>query len=141
MGFFHGLLVFIAVVTAVLLVLIILLQKTKDEGLGLAFGAGVGESLFGSRAGNVLTKITIVLAVVFLLDTLILGYMAAGTISTGSVTDQLPAERSAPVQPGAPGALPAMPGLPEAPAPATPVPAVPVPAPSEPAPVQAPAAP
>jgi preprotein translocase subunit SecG len=109
MGFIHGLLVFIEIVTAVLLVAIILLQKTKDEGLGLAFGAGVGETLFGSRAGNVLTKITIGLAVIFLVDTLMLGYIAAGKISTGSVTDQLPMERSAPTQPGPVGGLPAMP--------------------------------
>ncbi len=104
----HGLLVFILVVTALLLVGIILLQKTKDEGLGLAFGAGVGETLFGSRAGNVLTKITIGLAVVFLVDTLILGYMASGKVSSGSVTDVLPAT-SLPVQAAPSGALPALP--------------------------------
>ena len=109
MGFIHGLLVFIEIVTAVLLVAIILLQKTKDEGLGLAVGAGVGETLFGSRAGNVLTKITIGLAVIFLVDTLILGYIAAGKITSGSVTDQLPMERSAPAQPGPAGGIPAMP--------------------------------
>ncbi len=109
MSFIHGLLVFIEIVTAVLLVAIILLQKTKDEGLGLAFGAGVGETLFGSRAGNVLTKITIGLAVIFLVDTLILGYIASGKITSGSVTDQLPQERSAPAQPGPMGGLPAMP--------------------------------
>jgi preprotein translocase subunit SecG len=120
MGFFHGLLVFIEVVTAVLLVAIILLQKTKDEGLGLAFGAGVGESLFGSRAGNVLTKITIGLAIVFLVDTLILGYIASGSIATGSVTDQLPVERSAPAQPGPLGGIPANPGIPPVQTPAAP---------------------
>jgi len=103
-----GLLIFIEVVTALLLIGIILLQKTKDEGLGLAFGAGVGESLFGSRAGNVLTKITIGLAVVFLSDTLLIGYMSAGTVRSGSVTDQLPADRSAPAAPmgAAPASIP-----------------------------------
>lgn len=113
MGFFHGLLIFIEIVSAVLLIAIILLQKTKDEGLGLAFGAGVGETLFGSRAGNVLTKITIGLAVVFLIDTLILGYLASGTVTSGSVTDRLPATApastpiSAPALPGLPSAVPA----------------------------------
>jgi len=115
MGFIHGLLVFIEIVTAVLLVAIILLQKIKDEGLGLAFGAGVGETLFGSRAGNVLTKITIGLAVIFLVDTLILGYIAAGKITSGSVTDQLPMEHSAPAQSGPMGGLPAMPAPARAP--------------------------
>ena len=110
MGFLHGLLIFVEVISALLLIALILLQKTKDEGLGLAFGAGVGETLFGSRAGNVLTKITIVLAVVFLLDTLWLGYLASGTVTSGSVTDKLPASvpvQSAPAVPGLPSALPA----------------------------------
>lgn len=121
MGFFHGLLIFIEVISALLLITLILVQKTKDEGLGLAFGAGVGETLFGSRAGNVLTKITIVLAVVFLIDTLWLGYLASGTVTSGSVTDRLPA--SAPAQSApAPSAMPAMPAPADssAPAPASP---------------------
>ncbi len=109
MGFIKGLLIFIEIATALLLIGFILLQKTKDEGLGLAFGAGVGESLFGSRAGNVLTKITIGLAVVFLADTLILGYMSSGTVSSGSVIDQVPMERAAPAKAGPSGGLPAMP--------------------------------
>lgn len=124
MGFFHGFLVFILVVTALLLVGIILLQKTKDEGLGLAFGAGVGETLFGSRAGNVLTKITIGLAVVFLVDTLILGYMASGTVSNGSVTDHIPAS-SLPVQSAPSGALPALPASGDIPAATPQTPAAP----------------
>lgn len=103
---FVGFLIFIEVVTALLLIGIILLQKTKDEGLGLAFGAGVGESLFGSRAGNVLTKITIGLAVVFLADTLMIGYLSAGSVRSGSVTDQLPAEQAAPVAPSGAAPMP-----------------------------------
>ena len=139
MGFFHGLLIVIEVVSALLLIGFILLQKTKDEGLGLAFGAGVGETLFGSRAGNVLTKITIGLAVIFLVDTLMLGYMASGTMSSGSVVDRLPS--SAPARQGAApiSGLPAMPAPEAAPvANETAVPAAPAPVT---APVQAPASP
>lgn len=109
MGFFKGLLIFIEVSTALLLVGFILLQKTKDEGLGLAFGAGVGETLFGSRAGNVLTKITIGLAIVFLADTLMLGYLSSGTVANGSVMDQMPSDRVLPVKSAPAGGLPAMP--------------------------------
>ena len=109
MGFFKGVLIFIEIVSALLLVGFILLQKTKDEGLGLACGAGVGETLFGSRAGNVLTKITVGLAIVFLADTLILGYLSSGSVANGSVMDQMPVENTVPVKPGPAGALPAMP--------------------------------
>ena len=46
-------------------------------GPGLAFGAGAGESLFGARAGNVLSKATVVLGIVFLASTLFLGILFA----------------------------------------------------------------
>lgn len=97
-GFLYGFLIFIEILSSLLLIGIILLQKTKDEGLGLAFGAGVGETLFGSRAGNVLTKITVTLAGIFLLNTLAIGYIAAGKAGTGSVIDRLPVQQAAPMQ-------------------------------------------
>ena len=97
-GFLYGFLIFIEIVSALLLIGIILLQKTKDEGLGLAFGAGVGETLFGSRAGNVLTKITETLAGIFLLNTLAIGYIAAGRAGSGSVIDRIPVQQAAPMQ-------------------------------------------
>jgi preprotein translocase subunit SecG len=92
MGFLKVLLVVIEFFTALLLVAVILVQKSKDEGLGLAFGAGVGESLFGSRAGNVLTRITIVLTMVFLLNTLFLGMVSTKSRGEQSVVDRLPAQ-------------------------------------------------
>jgi preprotein translocase subunit SecG len=98
MGVLKVLLVLIEVTSGLLLVGVILLQKSKDSGLGLAFGAGVGETLFGSRAGNVLTKITIGLGIVFLLNTLWLSYMMSGVSSRGSITDSLPNQTAAPVQ-------------------------------------------
>lgn len=97
-GFLYGFLIFIEILSSLLLIGIILLQKTKDEGLGMAFGAGVGETLFGSRAGNVLTKITVTLAGIFLLNTLAIGYVAAGRVGSGSVIDRLPVQQSMPVQ-------------------------------------------
>jgi len=139
----HGLLIFIEIISALLLITFILLQKTKDEGLGLAFGAGVGETLFGSRAGNVLTKITIGLAVVFLADTLLLGYLASGTVSSGSITDRLPASAPALPGPGPVSGLPAAMPTPEAapPAESTAVESPAVPAPTATPVVPAPSAP
>jgi preprotein translocase subunit SecG len=133
----------IEVITSILLIGVILLQKSKDEGLGLAFGAGVGETLFGSRAGNVLTKITIGLAVVFLVNTLLIGIVLRSGTTSGSVTDRLPSEQAAPaptagpeqgtalpeggvpVPESAPVAAPAAPAATETPAPAAPKPAAP----------------
>ena len=77
MIFLKALFIVIEVVCCLLLIGIILLQKSKSEGLGLAFGAGAGESLFGARAGNVLSKATVVLGIVFLASTLFLGILFA----------------------------------------------------------------
>ena len=55
------LLVTIEVLCSLLLIGVILLQRTKAQGAGLAFGANVGESMFGSQVGNVLTRTTVVI--------------------------------------------------------------------------------
>lgn len=68
------------VLSSFLLICVILIQKSKGGGLsGAAFGggSGMGESLFGARAGNVLTRITIVLSIFFLGNTLLLAFMYA----------------------------------------------------------------
>ncbi len=64
-------------ICSILLIGIILIQKAKGGGLGVAFGAGGGESLFGSRAGNVLTKATVILAIIFMVNTVALAIMFA----------------------------------------------------------------
>lgn len=88
-----ALLLIVEVVTAFLLIVVILAQKSKDQGLGMAFGSGMGESLFGSRAGNVLTRMTITLAIVFMISTILLGILfarGAGPGRSGSILDQVP---------------------------------------------------
>ncbi len=54
------------IITCVLLVLVVLLQKGRGGGLGAAFG-GAGSSAFGTRTGDVLTWVTIVLTAMFLI--------------------------------------------------------------------------
>jgi len=98
----------VEVLSAFLLIVVILAQKSKDQGLGMAFGGGMGESLFGSRAGNVLTRMTVVLAVVFMLTTMTLGFLFAGRSRTsGSVMQNAAAQ--APLTPAAPMAPAALP--------------------------------
>jgi preprotein translocase subunit SecG len=50
---------------AVLMVLVILMQRPKSEGLGAAFGGGVTENIFGAQTTNVLVKFTTWLAAIF----------------------------------------------------------------------------
>lgn len=66
-------LMILEILTAFLLISVILIQKPKSMGAGLSFGAGVGEMLFGARMGNILTRITVILCIFFLVDTMLLG--------------------------------------------------------------------
>jgi preprotein translocase subunit SecG len=72
------------VVIAVLMVLVILMQRPKSEGLGAAFGGGVTENLFGAQTTNVLTKITSWLAIIFFLLTFTLSVLYAHKSSPSS---------------------------------------------------------
>ena len=96
----------IEVVSCVLLIGVILLQKSKGQGVGLAFGSGMGEAMFGSRVGNVLTKATVVLAIVFLANTTLLALLGARKPDTSVATRLL---QDAPPGPAAaqPGGMPA----------------------------------
>ena len=53
------------VLVALLMVLVILMQRPKSEGLGAAFGGAVTENIFGAQTTNVLVKFTTWLAGIF----------------------------------------------------------------------------
>jgi preprotein translocase subunit SecG len=67
----------IFVLVALLLVLVILMQRPKSEGLGAAFGAAVTENIFGAQTTNVLTRITAWLAGIFFVLTFVLAVLYA----------------------------------------------------------------
>ena len=52
------------VVLALLLIGIVLIQPAKSGGMGAAFG-GIGESVFGAKAGSHLTKATVIMTSLF----------------------------------------------------------------------------
>ena len=104
--FFRYLLMFVEAVTCLMLIGVILVQRTKSQGLGMAMGGQMGEALFGARMGNVLTRVTVVLGIIFLVNTTLLAYLGA-TSSSGSVTDgALPAAVPAAAMPAPPSAPP-----------------------------------
>ena len=130
------LLTVIEVIVCLLLIGLVLIQRSKGEGLSTAFGGGMGESIFGANVGNVVTRTTVVLGLVFLVNTILLTMIltASRGSNTGSVMDDVPRRSAA----SDAAALPA--GLPPAPA-ATPLRSAPLtPAPAAPsAPVSVPA--
>jgi preprotein translocase subunit SecG len=95
---------------ALLMILVILMQRPKSEGLGAAFGGGMTENLFGAQTTNVLVKFTAWLAGFFFVLTFALSILYAKKTSgdsalrrelmkqqTGAATSPVP---SAPASPG-----------------------------------------
>jgi protein translocase SecG subunit len=88
MNFIVGILTFVIVLNALLLILLVLVQlPKKDAGAGMAFGAGTADALFGAGSGNALTKITKYATVAFLLLALFLGYLHDKVHNESSLDD------------------------------------------------------
>ena len=102
MNVIRTLLVVLEAACCLSLIGLVLLQKSKSDGLGSAFGGGGNDSLFGARAGNVLTKATIGIFILFLVNTLVLGMLFSGSASK-SLMEQATLDVPAPVsQPAVP---------------------------------------
>ncbi len=73
---YHGILAFFFAVFAVLVMLVILLQRGRGVGLAGAFG-GVGgtTATFGAKTGDVLTWVTVIGAAVLLTYTVVLNFL------------------------------------------------------------------
>ena len=77
MNLLINLLLGIFVLVALLMVLVILMQRPKSEGLGAAFGGAVTENIFGAQTTNVLVKFTAWLAGIFFALTFALSILYA----------------------------------------------------------------
>jgi preprotein translocase subunit SecG len=153
------------VFVCLLMVLLVLMQRPKQEGLGAAFGASTTDQLFGARTTNVLQKGTVYMASLFFVLTLTLAILMQQKNKVKSIAEEKPlveatqpetqpetppsaelnaAATSAPVQAPTAAATPVDPVTPPAAPTETPVaPATPAEAPAvQPAaPAEAPAAP
>jgi preprotein translocase subunit SecG len=60
------------------LILVVLLQQGRGGGLGAAFGGAATRQVFGGRgAGNLLTRLTAISAIVFMSTSITLAYIAS----------------------------------------------------------------
>lgn len=68
-----GLIQFIHIIVCIGLIIIVLLQADKGEGLAGAFGGGASSTVFGERgAGGFMSNLTTGMAVVFMITSLII---------------------------------------------------------------------
>ncbi|MDY6943757.1 MAG: preprotein translocase subunit SecG [Pseudomonadota bacterium] len=72
------------------IITLVLLQQGKGADAGAAFGSGASATVFGARgAANFLSRTTAVLAVLFFLTSLGLGWLYANRSGPTSVVDQV----------------------------------------------------
>jgi preprotein translocase subunit SecG len=109
-----SLLTVVLILVSLFLILVVLAQKSKDGGMGATLGGGMAEATFGAETGNVLTRSTIVAAIVF--------FVLAFALYLGRIYER----KHAAVAAGS--ALPSI-AAPAAPKPATTAPAAPATAP------------
>lgn len=120
-----GILTVVEVLVCLLLILIVLMQRPRQEGLGASFGDSMTSQVWGAQTTNVLQKFTVYLAVLLFVLTLSLAVLTA--------REQAPEKSKLfgdkPIEPPPAPTAPATPGpISVTPAPATP--ATPAPAPA-----------
>jgi len=81
----------IHIFVAVALIMIVLLQTGKGADMGIAFGGGSSQTLFGTTgAGTFLSKATTVIAVIFMITTFSLTYMWGNRNESSIMSDFQP---------------------------------------------------
>ncbi len=77
------------VLVCLVLIVVVLLQRGKGAEIGAVFGGGASNTVFGSRgAGNFFTRLTTGAAVIFMVTSLVLSYMASQRSQQGLFDDE-----------------------------------------------------
>ncbi|HEY7929468.1 MAG TPA: preprotein translocase subunit SecG [Steroidobacteraceae bacterium] len=117
----HTLLLIIQLFCAIGIIALVLLQRGKGADAGAGFGAGASGTVFGARgATTALSRATAILAAVFMLTSLSLGYLSShgsAAAPSSSLLDKL-SQPAAPAR--APGTGPTLTPAPHATVPAAP---------------------
>ncbi len=78
------------VIDAVLLIVIILMQKTKGAEIGAVFGSGAAAAVLGAGAANIITKITYWLGGIFLALVFVLTVLHHQIVKSKTVIQSIP---------------------------------------------------
>jgi preprotein translocase subunit SecG len=122
-------LLFFYVIDCAFMGLVIMMQRSKQEGLGAAFGSGVMSDTFGAQTSQVLVKATVWAAIIFFILSITLARLYSNQNALQEKGSAVQQELLKPVAPVKPVVVPAAPTNSVAP------PAVPAVAPMNPAPV------
>ena len=120
-------LLFFYVIDCIFMGFVIMMQRSKQEGLGAAFGGGFTESIWGAQTSNVLVKATVWAALFFFILSISLARLyshRATLIEQGSPVQQLLQKPVIPAKPApstnaAPAPVNPATSTPPAPVPAT----------------------
>ncbi|MCX7760333.1 MAG: preprotein translocase subunit SecG [Hydrogenothermaceae bacterium] len=97
MEFLFGLLSVVLVFVCVLLIALILMQKTKSAEIGAVFGSGAAKAILGTSAATILTKITYWLGGIFMVLVLALAFLSNHIAKSKTVISDIP-ENNQPVK-------------------------------------------
>ena len=97
----NTLIIVVHVITCFFLILFVLLQAGKGAEVGATFG-GISQTFFGTQGGNILSKITTVLAFVFMITSIGLTAYQHRQLSSTVMDQSVVTQPAAPVAPAAP---------------------------------------
>lgn len=129
-----AILIALHIIVCIALIVVVLLQAGKGAEMGVSFGGGGSNTVFGASGGrDFMSKVTAAAAIIFMLTSLTLAYFYGQPGSSSVMPETKAAATAAPT-----GPAPAGPAATEPPAAATPA-AQPMATPAQPAaPVEAP---
>lgn len=77
MDIFIGILTVVEVIVCLLLILVVLMQRPRQEGLGASFGDAAASQVWGAQTTNVLQKFTVYLAIFLFAITILLAVLVS----------------------------------------------------------------
>lgn len=77
MDIFIGILTVVEVIVCLLLILVVLMQRPRQEGLGASFGDAAASQVWGAQTTNVLQKFTVYLAIFLFALTILLAVLVS----------------------------------------------------------------
>ncbi len=92
MEFIYTFLTILLVIDAALLIVIILMQKTKGAEIGAVFGSGAAAAVLGAGAANILTKLTYWIGGIFLALVFALTFLHHKIMTSKTVVESIPVE-------------------------------------------------